>query len=79
MKGKNYWILLIMILAGLVIGSFIGSMLPWDWLNYGKTFGLTQPLTLDLYIMTITFGLTINISLSSILGILVAIIIFKFL
>lgn len=79
MKGKNFWILLIMILSGLVIGGFIGSFLPWEWINYGGTFGLSTPIVLDLMIITITFGLNIHITISSIIGILIAIFIYKFL
>ena len=50
MKGKNYWVLLVMILVGMVLGGFIGTYLPWEWLNYGGTFGLSQPIVLDLCI-----------------------------
>ncbi|HOO79694.1 MAG TPA: DUF4321 domain-containing protein [Lachnospiraceae bacterium] len=79
MKGKrNYWVLLVLILAGLVIGGFIGTCLPWEWLNYGNTYGLTQPLLLNLGIISITFGLTINITISGIIGVVLAVIIFKF-
>jgi len=78
MKGKNYWVLLVMILVGMVLGGFIGTYLPWEWLNYGGTFGLSQPIVLDLCILTITFGLSINITIASIIGIILAIIIFKF-
>lgn len=76
---KNFWILLIMILSGLVLGGFIGKYVPWEWLNYGGVFGLTSPIQLDLCIITITFGLSINITIASIIGIAVAIIIYRFL
>lgn len=76
---KNYWILLVMILSGLVIGGFIGTYIPWEWLNYGGEFGLTSPATLNLGIITITFGLSINITIASLVGVAAAIIIYKFL
>lgn len=76
---KNYWILLVMILSGLVIGGFIGTYIPWEWLNYGGEFGLTSPTTLNLGIITITFGLSINITIASLIGVAAAIIIYKFL
>ncbi len=79
MKKKNYWILLVMILSGLVIGGFIGTYIPWEWLNYGGEFGLTSPVMLNLGIITITFGLSINITIASLIGVAVAIVIYRFL
>lgn len=39
--GKNYWALLLMILAGVVLGGFIGQLSAGvpalRWLNYGQT------------------------------------------
>ena len=44
--GKNYWALLLMILAGVVLGGFIGQLSAGvpalRWLNYGQTFGLSN-------------------------------------
>lgn len=81
--GKNSWALLLMILAGVVLGGFIGqlaSKVPFlSWLNYGQTFGLSQPLVLDLGILVLTFALTIKITIAGILGIILAIIIYRFL
>ena len=75
---KNGWTCFLLILAGIVIGGFIGSLFPSTWLNYGQSFGLSSPLILDLGILSITFGLTINITIASIIGIAVAIIIYRF-
>ena len=79
MKGKNNWACFLMILAGIVIGGFIGSLFPGTFLNFGQSFGLTSPIVLDLGILVLTFGLTIKITIGSILGIIIAIIIFRFL
>ena len=68
----------LLILAGIVIGGFIGSLFPSTWLNYGQSFGLSQPLVLDLGILAITFGLSIKITIASILGIVVAIVVYRF-
>lgn len=75
---KNSWACFLLIMAGIVIGGFIGSLLPVEWLNYGQSFGLTSPVVLDLGILTITFGLSIRITVSSIIGIVLAIIIYRF-
>lgn len=81
--GKNNWALLLMILAGVVLGGFIGQLASkvsfLSWLNYGQTFGLSQPLVLDLGILVLTFALTIKITIAGILGIILAIIIYRFL
>ena len=81
--GKNYWALLLMILAGVVLGGFIGQLSAGvpalRWLNYGQTFGLSNPLVLDLGILVLTFGLTIKITIAGIIGIVLAILIYRFL
>ena len=76
--NKNNWACFLLILAGIVIGGFIGSVLPVDWLNYGQSFGLTVPVMLDLGILCISFGLSIKITVASIIGIILAIIIYRF-
>lgn len=81
--GKNYWALLLMILAGVVLGGFIGQLTAGvpalSWLNYGQAFGLSNPLVLDLGILVLTFGLTIKITIAGIIGIVLAILIYRFL
>lgn len=81
--GKNAWALFLLILAGVVLGSFIGNLAGnisvLSWLDYGQTFGLTKPLTLDLGIIILTFGLSIHFSVASIIGIILAAIIYHFL
>ena len=79
MKGKNNWACFLMILAGIVIGGFVGSAFPNSFLNYGQSFGLTSPVVLDLGILVLTFGLTIKITVASIIGIIIGIIIYRFL
>ncbi len=76
---KNNWACFLLVLAGIVIGGFIGNLFPSTWLNYGQTFGLTNPLVLDLGILCITFALTIKITIASIIGIVIALIIYRFL
>lgn len=79
--GKNNWGLFLLLLAGIVLGGFIGNLTAGvpglGWLNYGQSFGLQNPIVLDLGILAITFGLSIKITIASIIGILVAIIIYR--
>lgn len=78
MRKKNNWTCLLLILAGIVLGGFIGSLFPNSWVNFGQTFGLTSPVILDLGILSITFALTIKITIASIIGIFAGIVIFRF-
>lgn len=86
MKGagsKNHWALFLLILSGIVLGGFIGTLTAGipalSWLDYGQVFGLSEPVILNLGIMVLTFGLTIKISIASIVGIVLAIILYRIL
>ena len=50
--GKNNWALFLLLLAGIVLGGFIGRLaagVPFlSWLNYGQTFGFANPIVLYL-------------------------------
>lgn len=75
---KNKWACFLLILSGIVIGGFIGNLLPMEWLNYGQSFGLSSPIVLDLGVLCITFALSIKITIASIIGIVLAIIIYRY-
>lgn len=81
MGRKNFWILLIMLLAGIVLGGFMGQLangISWlSWLNFGQSFGLDSPLVINFGILVITLGLTIKITMASIIGIAIALIIYR--
>ena len=81
MHYKNFWILLIMLLAGIVLGGFMGQLaegISWlNWLNFGQSCGLDSPLLINFGILVITFGLTIKITMASIIGVAVALIIYR--
>lgn len=71
---KNSLILFFMILSGIVIGGFLGDLLGKQFpvLKFGYQLGVT-PHTWDLGILKLTLGLTLNISMFSVLGIILAI------
>ncbi|HBC85167.1 MAG: DUF4321 domain-containing protein [Clostridia bacterium] len=80
-REKNIWILIIFILSGLVVGGLLGELASkvdflW-WLAYGNSFGLSNPLELDLSIMRITFGLTFKMNIASIIGMILSIFIYR--
>ena len=80
--SKYVWVLLLLMLAGIVLGSFVATMtqsIPgFSWLSYGQTFGISNPIVLNLGVIVITFGLTIQISIASILGLFLATLIYRF-
>ncbi len=81
---KNGWALFLLILAGIVVGGFLGTLFTnvpaLSWLNYGYSFGmLGEPFTLDLRVIVLTFKLVFNITMSSIVGVLIGVLVYKLL
>lgn len=77
MKRVN-WVLLLLVLIGFVIGRFIGTYFDGTFLNYGQTFGLSTPFVLDLGFIIFTFGLQIQITIASVLGVIISLLVYKF-
>lgn len=80
-KRKKCMDLLVFILSGLVIGGLLGQLAEnidflW-WLSYGQSFGLSTPIQLDLNVIQITFGLMLKINIASIIGVIIAILIYR--
>lgn len=80
-RDKNFWVLIIFLLCGLVIGGLLGELASnvsyLQWMGYGESFGLTSPLVLDMNIFTLSFGLTVKINIASIIGLAIAIFIYR--
>lgn len=82
---KDSLVLLLLLLAGVVLGGFLGYLtkdISWlSWLNYGQSFGLTgangSALVLELGVLTLQFGLQIKITIASIIGIVVAFFLYR--
>ena len=64
--------LFLLLLAGMIIGGFIGHYMgqyeQFEFLNYGKEIGMDEPLSLNLGIIHLILGITININIASIIG-----------
>lgn len=84
--GKNYWALFLLILLGIVVGSFLGHLAKdvevLNWLNYGIDFAIGDSdknniVTLDLAVLVISFGLRIKITVGSVIGSIAAVFIYK--
>ncbi|MEG0772341.1 DUF4321 domain-containing protein [Clostridium sp.] len=79
MKTKEY---VFVVLLGAISGSFIGEILANNFtvLNFlGKAYsiGLRNPLLLDLKVIELAFGFGFNVNLMSIIGVILAIILFR--
>jgi hypothetical protein len=82
---RGIGLFLVALVAGLVIGSLLGDLLgqlvgsPWlrDLLTRGPTIGLTPPVTLDLRLVSITFGATFKVNVVGVIGIVVALLLVR--
>lgn len=72
------WVLVVLVLVGFVIGRFIGTFFDGSFLNYGQAFGLSSPIVLDLGFFILTFGLTIQITIASVIGVVIALVVYRF-
>ena len=83
MKNKNVWVLLILLLTGVVLGGFIGNVTEGipalSWLSFGESFGLNTPLVLDFGILVVTFCLSIRITMAGIIGVVLALLVYRWL
>ena len=81
LREKGTLVLLIFILSGLVIGGLLGdiaSKVDWLWwLSYGESFGISSPIELDLSVIRISFGMMFKINIASIVGMALAIFIYR--
>lgn len=73
------WTLVVLVLIGFVIGRFIGTYFDGSFLNYGQSFGMSSPVELNLGFIILTFGLQFQITIASVLGVVIALLIYKFL
>ncbi len=82
-KAKNTFVFLLVILTGAVVGGLIAELvggIPFlSWLAYGADFGISinDPLVLDLAVLKLKFGAIIDINIATIIGIIVALFIYK--
>lgn len=71
MKNGRFWLTLFLILVGVVVGSLFASLtesISWlSWLSYGLQFGMESPLVLNLGILSLTFSISIDLTVSVIL------------
>lgn len=68
-----------LVLVGIVLGTFVGSITrgvpALSWLSFGLNFGMNSPLALDLGMMQLTFGISVNLTLAVVIFIILSLII----
>ncbi|MCH3964739.1 MAG: DUF4321 domain-containing protein [Clostridium sp.] len=80
--GKNAAFLWFIILLGAIAGSLIGDALGnsfsvLKFLKNSYEIGMKEPLSLSFKIMTITLGINFNANIMTIIGVIVAIILYR--
>lgn len=83
---KNKWTLFVLILLGILVGSFIAHLAKdvsfLRWLNYSMDFVIGDSkenpvVSLNLAVLVINFGLRLRITIGSVIGAIASIIIYK--
>ena len=81
MGDKRFWVFLIFLFSGIILGGLLGELATdisfLSWLAYGKSFGLTEPVVLDISVLKISFSFLFQLNVASIIGILIAIVAYK--
>ena len=80
-EKKNSYFIFFMLL-GAISGSLIGELLGQNinalgFLKNTYTIGMGTPMLIDLKVLSVTFGLNFNVNIMSIIGIVLAIILYR--
>ncbi len=80
-SGKSIWTMFLFVLAGLILGSFLGHYLGgiegFSWLKFGQEFGIKNPFSLELGIIKLTFSFIVNLNISGVAGVALALFLYK--
>lgn len=72
----------LILLVGTVLGSLIARLTReigfLSWLSFGDTFGVS-PFTVDLGVAQFTFGMTFDLTIAAILGLIIAMVVCRWL
>jgi uncharacterized protein DUF4321 len=76
---RGVGVIVLAVIAGLVVGSLLGELLGgltsgWlqEFFTKGPSIGLTNPATLDLRFLALTFGLVFKVNVVGVVGIVIA-------
>jgi hypothetical protein len=84
-KTDSVAVLLVILILGALIGSVLGeviaSLAPGGYVatvfSKGVNPGIAPPMVLDLKVLTLTLGLTLRINLASLVGIVLALFVYR--
>jgi hypothetical protein len=77
-KGFMWFIIILGAVSGSIIGDIAGSNISWlSFLKASYSIGTQSPLVLDLKVMVLALGLNFKINIMSIIGTVMAIILYK--
>lgn len=81
MKSK-VWLNFFLVLVGIVLGSMVAHVTAGvsflSWLAFGLNFGTSAPITLELGVVSCTFGINFSLTVATILCIAISLIVGKF-
>lgn len=81
MKNGKIWLFWILLFSGIILGGLLGELAAnvsyLSWMSYGQNFGLTQPLELDIGIIQLSFGVIFKLNVASIIGVLIAMFVYR--
>lgn len=76
--GRSFWFNLFLVCVGIVVGSMVAEMTAGisalSWLSYGLDFGTATPFVLDLNVLKLTFGITVKITISTVIFVAISIV-----
>ena len=76
MRTRSFWLTLFLVLAGIVAGAMAAELTAGipalSWLSYGLSFGTESPVYLNLNVIRLTFGISVNITVSTVIFIALA-------
>lgn len=68
-----------LVLVGIVVGTLLAKVTAavpaLGWLSYALTFGLESPFVLNLSVIRLTFGLSVDLSISVILCVVISLVV----
>lgn len=69
---KNFFLILVGIVTGSLFQQLTSGISALSWLSFGLDFATEQPLVLNLSVIKLTFGISLNLSVSVILFVIIA-------
>ncbi len=66
------------IVVGMMLASFTKDIAALSWLSFGLSFGMTSPVVLDLSLIKLTLGITVDLNVATIICITLSLVIAKY-